>query len=434
MRKAFLSIFCLALLLCSCDKDTYRFGRIDQVDPSLPVPSPVIVKDVRSTAGGAVIKVSIPDDDIIKGVVAIYERQGQEVNAKCSRYVDSLVVEGYADTAPHEVKVCSFNVNEVQSEPVFVTINPLTPAIATVTPTIFESFGGVKILIEGNESLSDLAVCLLRDENLEEEGKPVQDMRWVEVTTLFTASNNIKLTRRNLEPVEALYGVYIRDRWGNMSDTTVFRLTPWVEEAIDKSKFTNANLPDDNSHMVSSYYPIERLWDGSGSSEVTNGVYHLYASDNSCPMPQWVTIDLGAKVKLSRIATLPRQRYNIWTGAHVRNFEFWGSLNPTGEKNPENEHEFDDSWFLLGRFMQFKPSGYLANGLVGNTTAEDNEYFNNGNDFELDVNVAPRANDELRYLRCVFVHTFSTFELGASVGQVQVGEITPYGQVLEKYR
>lgn len=410
----------LALTAISCDKS--QFGRIDQM-PDLPQPSPVEVSLRRTISGGAVLNIQIPDDDLIKGVVAVYERNGKEVKAKVSRFVDSLLVEGFADTDPHEVKVYSFNANERLSTPVTITITPLTPAIRTVTPTIFESFGGVKIHISGNVDREDLAVCLLRCADLADSSKAVKDIKWVEVTTLFTESDNINLVRRGLEPETAIFGAYLRDRWGNISDTSKIVLTPLLEEKIDKSKFKNAALKDDNCISESTNYPITGLWDDSGLSEK----YHFFSSQSG-PIPGWLTIDLGQVVQISRIQTLPRIGYTIWKNAHPRDFEFWGSMDPTGEEKEGNEHKFDDSWFCLGKFTQFKPSGYNADGSTGTCTTEDNMYFNSGNDFELDPDAYPRCYDELRYLRVVFANTFATFEYGANWGSVQFGEVTPWGQ------
>ena len=435
MKKRIL-FFCIsvaALVLSSCVKENGT-GRVDQIDDTIPAPAPVMISSVRSIAGGAVIKVTIPDDDNLKGVVATYERNGEIVNTKISRYVDSLTVEGFADTQIHTINICSFNVNELRSEPVTVDIFPLEPPIVTVKPTILPTFGGVKVHIVGNESKSDLAVCLLTDTDLSDVGKPVKDIKWVEVTTMFTASNDIKLTRRNLEAEEAIFGVYIRDRFGNISDTTMTVLTPIEEVKLDKSKFAGAQTYDNCFTANATNYPLQGLWDDSGASAAP----HFFASTTG-PIPGWITIDLGVKANLSRIATLPRIDYVIWQGGHPRDFEFWGctELLPDSEEDGTeypNEHGFNDSWFCLGKFTQFKPSGYLADGTVGEYTQEDREYFNGGNDFELDPAEYPRANDSLRYLRVVFANTFSTFELKSPEGAVQFGEVTPYGQVLEEYR
>ena len=424
MKKiSILFISCLFLSACSGDLG----GRIDQI-ADIPVPGMVSVKSVRSIAGGAVIKVTIPDDENLKGIVAEYERNGQTVNAKISRYVDSLTVEGFADTKPHQIMLYAFNVNEQRSEGVPVTVNPLTPAIETVVPEMIGSYGGVKITIRGNESRSALAICLLRDVDLSDLGKPVSQMKWEEVTTLFTSSNDIRLSRRGIEPVEAIFGVYIRDHWGNMSDTTVAVLKPIKEIQLDKSKFKYASIADDNCpSQNATNYPISSLWDGSGQSAVP----HFFASDPGNPSPCWLTIDLGVEAQLSRVATLPRIGYVIYGGGAVRDYEFWGSLAPTGTTNKENEHSFDDTWFCLGKFTQAKPSGYDENGLPGTVTSEDSQTFNAGNDFEFDKEQYPRCNDPLRYLRVVFANTFTTYEYGHNTSnrQVQTGEITPYGFV-----
>ena len=370
MKKISIILLCLSVLASCSDR---LGGRIDQ-PADVPVPGPVSVKSIRSIAGGAVIKVTIPDDENLKGIVAEYERNGQTVNSKISRYVDSLTVEGFADTNPHEVRLYSFNVNEERSDVVNVTVNPLTPAIQLVHPTMVESFGGVKVRIEGNESRSDLAICILRDPDPSHFGKPVSEMRLTEVTTLFTSSNNISLSRRGIEPREALFGMYVRDHWGNMSDTTYCVLTPLVEVKLDTVLvFKNANIADDNCPSAnSSNYPIESLWDGSGLSQIP----HFFASSEGNPSPCWLTIDLGLgqrTASISRVTTLPRIGYVIYGGGAVRDYEFWGSLGhlnedgtyskPTGQIVSANEHGFDDTWFCLGKFTQFKPSGYLDDGL-----------------------------------------------------------------------
>lgn len=421
-------IFCfltIALLAFSCDSRLDKYQRLIPKDDSIPAPMPITIKSIRSIPGGAVIKVIYPDDNNIRGTIAVYERNGETVNTKISRYVDSLVVEGFPDVNDHLVKLYSFNVNEEKSQEVPATIKPLTPPIKTVRPEMTPTFGGVKIFITGNESKADFAVCLLRDEDLADEGKPIKDMKWVEVTTLFTSSNNINLTRRSLAPVEALFAVYIRDHWGNVSDTTMVKLTPIEEYKIDHSRFKDASLDDDNCKSSSPSYPLEGLWDDSGASVAG----HFFASDTS-PRPCWLTIDFGLKAQLSRIHTLPRIDYMIWSSAHPRVFEFWGWIGeekPRGTYNALNPHGFQDGWVLLGEFEQIKPSGYEEDGTVGTITAEDRAYFNAGNDFEFDPDKYPHANDAITHLRVVFVDNFSTYGTEAETMSIQFGEVTPYG-------
>lgn len=423
-------IISAALLVLACDSRLDDHLRLVPKDDSIPVPTPLTITGFYNTPGGAVIKVAYPDDDIVRGAIATYVRNGEKVSTKVSRYVDSLVVVGYPDTNPHEVSVATFNVNEVQSESQKVTITPLIPAIATVKPEITSTFGGVKILVQGNEAKNDLAVCLLRDGDLSDEALPIKDRKWVEVTTLFTANNNIQLTRRGIDPEEALFAVYFRDHWGNISDTTVAKVTPIEENKINHSTFYDASLPDDNCKSGSSSYPVIALWDDSGASSAG----HFFACDNA-PRPCWLTIGLGQTAQLSRVHTLPRIDYTIWANAHPRIFEFWGwgeEANPKGSENINNPYGFETGWVKLGGpFEQFKPSGYQEDGSVGDWDAEDREYFNNGNDFEFDVGQWPHANDPIRYLRVVFIDNFQTYNTGATMMAVQIGEIAPYGKVVQ---
>lgn len=425
--KKLLFVLISALFLFSCEET----GRIDQIDNTIPAPKPVEVTEVISIPGGAVIKIKIPDDDNLKGIVAKYERNGEIVNTKISRYLDSLIIVGYADTESHVVEISSFNVNEVPSTSVNVSITPLAPAVKTVQFDITEAFGGVKIHIMNNTSKEDLAVCLLADKDISNIDAPNESRKWIEITTLFTASEDIYLSRRGLESVKTIFGVYIRDRWGNKSDILSKVLTPLEEFKLDKKKFKYYNPGDDNSFSVNpTYYPIQGLWDDSGLSEAS----HFYASNHNNPIPQWFTIDLGVRAKISRITKMARIDYNLWNGSHPREYEFWGSMAPTGQVVPGNEHGFDDSWFKLGYFEQPRPSGYNPDGSVPATyTPEDREIFNTGTEFEIDDTYYEHAYDELRYLRVVIVNTFNTWETKAKVGDVQLGEITPYGQILEEY-
>lgn len=421
----------LAVLpLVSCNSGYDEFLRMIPSDDSVPAPKPLVkVETPRSIAGGAVIKFVYPDDNNVRGAIATYVRGGKTVSTKASRYVDSLTVVGYADTEEHEVSISTFNVNEVQSEPVKVIVKPLPSAVSTVSCTISETYGGVKIYVEGNEAKADLAVVLLRDDDLSDISLPAEKRKWVEVTTLFTASNKVFLTRRNIEPVEALFGVYFRDHWGNTSPVFSTKLTPIEEVKLNKSLFKDANLPDDNCKGGNSTYALVYLWDDFFGATAEK---HMFACDEA-PRPCWLTINLGQTAHLSRIHTLPRIDYLIYSNAQVRDFEFWGwgqEANPTGksvEPTEDNPFGFEKGWVRLGAFTQAKPSGYEEDGSVGDVTQEDRIAFNAGNDFDLDVGKWPHANDAVRYLRVVFVENFMTYKSGLTTMAVQISEITPYG-------
>ena len=194
---------------------------------------------------------------------------------------------------------------------------------------------------------------------------------------------------------------------------------------------SDAKIKDDNCTASATKYKIENLWDKLNDDGKGNYIFDSKQLD----LPTWLTIDLGVKTKLSHIKTLPRgQGYLTYTAAHPRIFEFWGSANPTGEKVEGNTHGFDNSWFLLGRFEQAKPSGYDPDGSPGVITQDDNAYWNAGNDFEFNNEEYPHAYDELRYLRVVFIDSFGTYGFDTKSSKIQMGELTPFGQVLQEYR
>lgn len=428
MKKYLFSCALLSLLLLSACGDGER---IDQ-HQGVPVPQGVQIVSVRNIAGGAVVKVAIPDDPNLKGISATYERNGSVVETRCSRYSDSLVLVGYADTQEHKVEVRSFNVNEQYSEPATATFTPLTPAILKSHVRLKETFGGLRVYLGGNEDREDLALVLLIDDDVTDIDKPDSERHWKDLDALFTNMDTTVLARRGVEAKTALFGCYIRDRWGNRSETTVAELTPMFEQKLDRTKFSDAKMDGDNClDDATGKYPFSGLWDGTGDSKVNC----FWASKSDSPMPQWRTIDLGVTAKISRIGKYARINYIIWTGAHPRIFRFYGALErplETASNKPTTVDQMEDfGWIYLGEYEQGKPSGYAPDGSVGTRTTEDNDYFNTGTEWEMDVDKYPDANNPIRYLRLVIMANFDTYVSHAKTGQTQLGEIIPYGEVIK---
>ncbi|MCF0173013.1 MAG: DUF4959 domain-containing protein [Bacteroidales bacterium] len=423
MKKLLYSLLALSLFLfTSCGEA----GRIDQLDPNLPAPLPVEVLNVTNIAGGAIIKVKIPEDENLIGVVAKYVHNGKECDVKISRYIDTLTIKGFGDTEEHQVDVCSFNVNEALSTPVTITIKPNEPAVRTVKMTYWEAFGGIKVSIENNVDNEPLTIGVLIDTEVSEFGTVDKDkMRWEEAGALYTSATNIGLSRRGLDAVPTIFGVYIKDKWDNRSDTIVKLLTPYEETKLERRYFRDAMIADDNCFGENSNYPVSNLWDGviTGTSILaTKGV-----------RPGWFTIDLGVTAKISRVGLAARQNYMLWSGGHPRIIEFWGNTKPEVGHWDQTSYSFGGDWVLLGGpYQQPKPSGYLPTGEVGTITSEDNEYINSKTEYEFDSAVYPHAHDAIRYLRVKINDTFATWGTDAANMAVQFSEIIPYGLVVEE--
>ena len=399
-----------------------ELGRIDQIDESISAPEKLSVLNVTNTPGGAVIKVKVPNDQNLMGALAVYERNGEECKTKISKYVDTLVVEGFGNTDPREILLYSIGKNEKLSEAVKVTINPLLPPVHTVKFDLEETFGGVVVHLDNNETRAELAVGLLVDTILSDINLEPSQIRWSDVTTFHTSAPKINLTRRSLSADTRIYGVFLKDRWDNYSDTIFKILTPIEEIKLPTNTFQKGNFPGDYTTATEnneSKFGLQNLWNGSQ--------YPFYATSHSGPIPQSFTIKLGYTASISRIQKAPRPvGGELYSGSAPRTFEVYGSTNP----NPDGS--FDDSWHLLGKFEQFKPSGYGEGSDVGPITDEDSDYWFNRTEFELTpTEEITDPHQPVSYIRIKVTSTYATYGTEGRVGQVIIGDLKFWGQKLD---
>jgi hypothetical protein len=416
MKKIiFITVTVLIYVMSSCKEE----GRIDHFDDSTPAPAPVSLEKVKVTnkPGGAVIKYEIPDDKNLLGVKVVYTRNGEVCESKASKYTDSLIVEGFGNTDTQQVQLYSVGVNEKLSEPVSVSINPLVPPVKTIILDMEESFGGVVASFDGNYSKANIALVLLFD-TIRTSGSKRQ---WLQLQSFHTESAARKFSRRGLPAKPIDFALYVRDRWGNLSDTIYKTLTPLEEVKLPKTEFINAALPTDYFLPAegNNGYRMENLWNGVESNSSA-----IYASAFAAPMPSWITISLGHTMSISRIQKWPRANFELYSGSAPRTFELWGSNNP----NPDGS--WDDSWHLLGEFEQFKPSGYGEGREIGPITDEDRDYWYSRTEFELTpTDNAPDPYMPVTYLRIKFTSSYTTYGTEATQGQIIIAELTFWGQL-----
>lgn len=409
MKKIF--YFLILCLLLACKEE----GRIDFIDDNAPAPQPITIREVINTRGGATIRFALPNDNNLLGVKAVYVRNGETIETKVSLYVDTLSVTGFGSSSSQDVQLFSVGKNEKLSEAVSVEIQPLAPPIQTVLFDIEAGFGGVIASIDSNDAEAELALVLLAD--------TLGNGSFSELQTFHTRSQRIKFPRRGLKIEPTKFGIYLRDRWNNVSDTVFRELLPLEEVKIPSNLFQNAALPTDYFETAegSSAYRLEQLWLGADGSD-----NEFYASSHGGPIPQWFTIDLGRRVTLSRIQKWPRPDYELYSSTAPRTFEVWGSENP----NPNGS--WDDSWFLIGEFEQFKPSGYGEGREAGPITDEDRDYWYNRTEF--DIIPTEEAVDPYRpltHVRVRITSTFQTYGTDATRSQVIIGQLAFWGQLLD---
>lgn len=385
-----ISVALLILNWSGCSEDELS----DYTDPNTPAPAQISNVSVQASPGGGTLTYTLPADESLSYVKAVYEIQpGVFREAKSSRYKNTLELVGFGDTNSHEVKLYSVGKNEKASEPVIVTLAPLTPPVATIFNTVEFSpaFGGINVKFENSNGANMIVQIMVDSSGLG---------TWAPVATYYTAAKNGNFSVRGYPPTERKFAVYLKDRWNNKSDTLIKTMTPLLEQLIPKSDFREYVLPTDNPPGAS-WSAVKSLWD-------EKFVYDAYVSKRTDKFPMWVTIDLGHKVILNRLKVFSSDKDHAYQDGGLKTFEIWGSNNPDPNGGWNN-------WVLLGRFEAHKPSGLP----LGQTTAEDINYATFlGDDHEF-----TSPGTATRYIRLKALENYG------SDGQIVISELTFWGQI-----
>lgn len=397
-----LIIFLIPIVWFSCKEE----GRVDFIDDSVPAPGQVTNVIIHNKPGGAVLRYTLPIDKNLLYVRAEYEIQPGVVRETKSSYVkDSLVLDGFGVPDTYNVKLYSVGKNEKASKPLIIQINPKTAPVQLATKKFRDTFGGVSIDFENPEEAS-LAIVLMAD---------TANLGYMsELITYYTSMPKGTFTYRGvdgLEPVEHEFAMYIRDRWGNLSDTVISKVTPWFEEFIPKSTWSEYTLPGDMPTVLPGQYQVKTIWDGNSSGTGFHG-------NETWPLPSHITWNLGRKVKLSRLKLWPRNHADDrWKRGQPKVFEIWGSNAP----NPNGD--LDATWIPLGKFECVKPSGSGSQ-----ITSEDIAFAQAGIEFDFGISdFSPNPFTEVQYIR---FRTISTFAL-ASFSTVSIAEISFWGELIK---
>lgn len=318
------------------------------------IPGNVSNVQVERLPGAIKLKYDLPNDQALAYVKAECVMNGIKREVKSSAYNNNLIIQGFPDTCSYQINLYSVNRSEVVNpSPVTLSAKPLNPPFQDVykTLSLMKDFGGATVTFE-NPMEADLAITLMYIDSLG---------YWSSGETLYTKRLEGSVSIRNMDTIPTTFGVYIRDRWNNMTDTLVSELTPMYEHELDKTLFRQYNLPTDEPSAYG--WTVPMLWDGStadGSGFHTDGT----------TWPQWITIDLGAeKIKLSRFRYWQRQTWGYgFADRNVKKMEIWGSTAP----NPDGS--WDDSWVYLTTATSVKPSGLP----LGELSSEDTQLLNDG--------------------------------------------------------
>ena len=356
----------LMFLAVSCKKTEHN-GILG--DNDVP-PGQVKNVNVVNENGKARITYTLPPQEDLLYVKAVYDiGKDKKREVIASSYTNTMVLDGFGDELPHEVKLYAVNKSEAASEPVTITVTPQKAAFKLVFESLqaAPTFGGVR-LTSTNTLGEDVVIVPLVDEYNTGE--------WENLDNFYTKNKNIVYNLRGLKPKETKFAFYVRDRWLNRSDTLYANITPYEENLLDKNLFAPLRLPNDAPIQ---YGTIELLWDKATNPSRWPSFYTV----ENASEPQSVTFSLGKEANLSRIVINPRREVGFYDKGNLRDFEVWASNNPSTDGDWS-------SWTKLITATVVKPSGSPK----GTDTGVDEAYGIGGWSFDF-----PEGLPKYKYIR-----------------------------------
>ena len=349
--------------------------------------------------GGASIRYSLPKDEDLLYIKAVYERNSTICESRASIYSDSLLVEGFGDTNPKNIKIIAVDRSKNESTPYLLQITPETPDIFRIAETleITSDFGGIHLYWD-NPNRREISVWLMIEDS-------VNAGEYYPLETFYSATPRGDVSHRGMDTIPVNVAIFAQDRWENRCEITYHTLTPIFETNFTYSKIIPLTLPGDGPHYNSDH---NGSWGLKGLFNNVWGGDNGYSSQGGTgKMPQSVTCDLGQKGKISRIRVHQRMGSYTWQEGNPRKFEVWGRETITDY----NDGSWD-GWTLLGDFESFKPSGLP----FGEYTADDEAVARDGEDFVVDPN-----KPVVRFIRILVKQTW------AGGDNWQSGEIEFFG-------
>lgn len=387
----------ICALLFSCKEDEVRapYGKEDNA-----APKEVTEVTVKSIAGGAVIKYRIPDDSDLAYVKAVCQvKEGDIREARSSKYVDSLKIEGIGDTDEYEVFLYAVDRAENVSKGVRTTITPDTPPVMNVRESLnaIADWGGFSLSFEnaGKDPIS----IMIYYENEKSEGQQLHDI-------IYTEQKAGPLSVRGLSALASKFVVKVRDRWENESEPYEFELTPLEEELLDSKQFKEMYISGD----------VRWTFFGGGWDRFFNDNYgagDFAHTEYPYPFPHATTIDMGATVMMSRMKIWQRLvEADFYAHGCPRHFEVWGcpeELDPYKEEN----------YTLLMDGHLDKPS---EGEFTDPNTTEDILEAQKGHEFAFDNEMMK----PVRYVRFISLASWSGMEC------TRIAEMKFWGQYMKE--
>ncbi|MDR1225212.1 MAG: DUF4959 domain-containing protein [Tannerella sp.] len=454
MKRIYIFLMILSVMfLGSCEQVKDWHDVTDSVPPGTV--SNVTVKNIN---GGAWIYYTLPADDDLLGVRAEYAfEEGEELRSVfSSAFNDSILLEGYANTNEHPVKLYVMDKSQNESGPVSVTVNPLTPPVELLRQSIkiYPAFGGIYSEWE-NKYRNDIAITVYLKDSVGD---------YVVHDTYYTKENEGKYSFRNMKNLAQDMRIEVRDKWEHYATPLDTVLTPLFEEEIyGRDPVTTANIWqwygfDDKTvlyrgdiyNQVAGSREFWRLYDGeifqnSTWWHVTTNYLNGYIPwpDDPLyePLPMYFTIDMARNASYSRLRYWMRSRSPYFSCPVWVSFEVWGTnepkpLNTVGDGSQTDNLKYWTEWPEVGGTGEWRndwvkladcelqlPSGARVWTNTPVLTQEDREFIESGFGFDMDP---VHTSEQFKYLRFV-IRGQNTYGIRGEQSNIQITELKFWG-------
>ena len=349
-------------LFCSCSENINR-----PIESNPNAPGKVTVTEIVNLPGSAYIVYTVPNDPDLLYVMATYTQSGITREFKASYYTNTLLIEGFGQAADYQVDLCAVNRSEKRSEITSITVHPERPPVMEVFETLQSkpTFGGINISYK-NESGAFVAVGVLTNNDKDELYEPY---------TSYSNRPEVSFSVRGFETEERTFGVYVRDKWSNNTDTVYFTVTPLFELPLDKSLFKEMKLRTD-AESTAWGGQLRYIWDGRAFGD-NEGEWGLHTGNAATGVPMHITFDLGQVATLSRFKLwCIMDDKHMYNDVSPRKYEVWGRIVPI-VSTAADDGAFYPNWFKMCDIENIKPSGLPT----GSLTDEDRTAARAGDEF-----------------------------------------------------
>ncbi|WP_157557923.1 DUF4959 domain-containing protein [Niabella aurantiaca] len=326
MKNKLIIPILLLMLAAACKKQ----DRFETESGDSTPPGKVVLKEYTPLYGGARFFYSIPKDEDLLGIEAVYtNKSNQSFTFMASYFIDSLDVYGFGSIDEYTVQLYAVDRSGNKSEPLDVKVTPLEPAYTRVAKTVQAKAGFSSFFLDWQNELE-------QNVNVYVEYEFPQGGTNRKLTTVF--SSNLPADRKFvndlfLGPNEKVnVKVKVEDIYGNMTEFMDKGTLSLLEDMkIPKQSWTIPNPNDSiggvpmmfgNGLEGRSLKVIDDIIDrGDNLNFLHTQSRGRTGKSSDGNMPWNFIIDLGGYYQISRIITTQRHSgglANVSRGQYYR--------------------------------------------------------------------------------------------------------------------